>query len=338
MTVGDPEVRKVTALKTVSTTRTFDIEDRLIKFSKWTSALKAVAQLKRVAQRLKMGKKAASPEELLEAENFIIKSVQSQAFEEEISALTNNVSVKGTSPMFKLNPFVDESGVIRVGGRLQKASIPDKVKHPIILPRDSHVSKLLVEYLHDRSKHQGRGITLNEVRSTGYWIIGGSKMIQSLIHKCVICRKLRRNVEEQKMADLPEERTEPSTPFTYCGMDCFGPYTVKKGRKEVKRYGLIITCLCCRGIHVEMLEDMSTDALINALRCFIAIRGPVRQLRCDQGSNFIGARNELKEALKETERIEACLAENQCEFVFNAPTASHAAGIWERQIKQLKVC
>lgn len=77
-------------------------------------------------------------------------------------------------------------------------------------------------------------------------------------------------------------------------MDCFGPFIVKNGRKEVKRYGLLFTCMCTRAIHIEMIDDMTTDAFINGLRCFIAIRGAVRQIRCDQGSNFLGAKNEFE--------------------------------------------
>lgn len=73
------------------------------------------------------------------------------------------------------------------------------------------------------------------------------------------------------MANLPEERTETSPPFTYCGLDYFGPFLVKEGRKEVKRYGLLFTCLCSRGVHVETLDDMTSDAFMNALRMLIAI-------------------------------------------------------------------
>ncbi len=48
--------------------------------------------------------------------------------------------------------------------------------------------------------------------------------------------------------------------------DCFGPFYIKKGRKELKRYGLLFTCMCSRVVHVEMLDYLSTDAFINALR------------------------------------------------------------------------
>lgn len=88
-----------------------------------------------------------------------------------------------------------------------------------------------------------------ELQANGFWVIGGSKTVAKLIFRCVQCRKQRRPPEEQKMPALPKERCETSAPFTFCGMDCFGPFAVKNGRKEMKRYELIITfvLLCLRG-------------------------------------------------------------------------------------------
>lgn len=136
------------------------------------------------------------------------------------------------------------------------------------------------------------------------------------------------------MADLPRERMESAPPFTYTGMDCFGPFYVKEGRKELKRYGLLFTCLCSRAVHIELLDDMTSDAFINALRAFIALRGNVRQLRSDQGTNFVGARGEFVEAVKSMDP--ECLKRLGCEFVMNTPSASHMGGAWERQIRTIR--
>ena len=102
----------------------------------------------------------------------------------------------------------------------------------------------------------------------------------------------------------------------------------------MKRYGLLLTCLCSRAIHLEMLDDMSTDAFINAFRCFIAIRGSVQRVFCDQGSNFVGASNEFRDAAQKTVKEGLSQAfRNETEFIFNHPHASHAGGVWERQIR-----
>lgn len=133
------------------------------------------------------------------------------------------------------------------------------------------------------------------------------------------------------MADLPEERITPTPPFTYSGMDVFGPFHVKEGRKTLKRYGLIFTCLSSRAVHLETLNSMDTDSFINALRRFINRRGKVRVLRSDQGTNFVGANNELSSS-----KIKEFLCKHDCElteFKFNVPHASHMGGVWERMIR-----
>lgn len=89
-----------------------------------------------------------------------------------------------------------------------------------------------------------------------------------------------------------------------------------------------------QGPYTEMIDDMTTDSFINALRAFIGIRGNVRQLRCDQGTNFVGARREFAELMKgmDQERVKAL----GCEFLMNPPAASHMGGVWERQIRTIR--
>ncbi len=143
------------------------------------------------------------------------------------------------------------------------------------------------------------------------------------------------------MADLPADRLEPSPPFTYCAVDFFGPWYIKEGRKELKRYGVLFTCLACRAVHVETSNTLSTDSFINCLRRFLAIRGPIRQMRSDRGTNFVGAERELKEALMELDEdgIRHFLLKENCDlfqFKMNVPSASHMGGVWERQIRSVR--
>ncbi|XP_055366070.1 uncharacterized protein LOC129604298 [Betta splendens] len=334
--VGDPEVKSVQAFATqVSEQR--DVLNRLSRFSTWTRLIKVVARIKRLGCKLEHQSELVTVEERKEAAKVVIKLVQQDTFSQELRLLRKGNSLPRSSPLVRLDPILDD-GLIRVGGRLKASSLDLELKHPVVLPKDSHVTRLILSHYHNQICHQGRNQTLMEIRANGFWVIGGSKSIAKYIHKCVQCRKLRRSTEEQRMSELPKERVEVSAPFTYCGMDCFGPFIIKKGRKECKRYGLILTCLSSRAVHIEMLEDMTTDALINALRCFISLRGAVSQLHCDQGTNFVGAKNEFKEALQQCDfkTLEAFLADKQCEFVFNAPSASHAGGIWERQIRTIR--
>ena len=159
--------------------------------------------------------------------------------------------------------------------------------HPVVLPRKGHITSLLIRHFHERVKHQGRGMTINEMRSNGYWILGCSSAVSDAIYHCVTCRKLRSKTQEQKMADLPFDRVHPAPPFTYCGVDYFGPFIDKERRKELKRYGVIFTCFTSRAVHLEIANSLDTDSFINALRRFLALRGPIRQLRSDRGTNFL---------------------------------------------------
>ena len=102
------------------------------------------------------------------------------------------------------------------------------------------------------------------------------------------------------MADLPEVRVVPEKPpFTFVGVDYFGPLEVKQRRSPVKRYGCFFTCLTTRAVHIEIVHSLDTDSMINALRRFISVRGCPEQIRSDQGSNFTKADKELKEAIEE---------------------------------------
>ena len=296
--------------------------------------------------------------DLESAERAIIRSVQIKAFKEEIATLQKmkeegsdtesrvfvqqrKANMKTCSSLYKLDPFVDVDGILRVGGRLGRASLAEDVKFPIILPRDSHVTMLIIKHFHKRTRHQGKGMTLNEVRSNGYWIISGSSVVANMISSCVKCQRLRGSVQEQRMSDLPEDRLESTPPFTYCAVDYFGPFIVRDGRKELKRYGVLFTCMASRAIHLETANSLETDSFINALRRFISRRGPIRQLRSDMGTNFVGARKELIQALAEMdqEKIKAELLEEQCDwfaFKMNVPAASHMGGAWERQIRSVR--
>ncbi|KAJ8332755.1 hypothetical protein SKAU_G00416510, partial [Synaphobranchus kaupii] len=330
--VGDPEVK---VLRTDAFVRENFLE-RLSRFPDWNTALNIIARIQRLANRDRSG--PISVEDRRIAALALIKAAQREAFEEELKWFSQkSAKLPQTNKIYQLDPIL-ENGLLRVGGRLRKSSASLELKHPIILPREGIVTQLILDDCHKKTQHQGRGQTLNELRASGYWIIGASKVVAKHIKDCVTCRRVRRPIEEQRMADLPVDRVDPSPPFSYTGIDCFGPFYTKQGRKEFKRYGLLFTCLSSRAVHIEMLEDLTTDAFLNALRCFIAIRGAVRQIRCDRGTNFIGAKNELGKGLMELdkERIATYLARKQCDFLMNVPEASHMGGVWERQIRTVR--
>ncbi|MEL7338835.1 MAG: DUF1759 domain-containing protein [Bacteroidota bacterium] len=269
----------------------------------------------------------------------ILRLVQERHFKEELKQLKNGNQVQ--SKILSLNPFIGHDGLIRVGGRIKRADLEYDVIHPILLPKKTAVTTLIIRNCHSKVAHGGRNLTLNEVRSSGFWIMSASSAVRSILYHCVKCRHLRGKVGEQLMSDLPKERLQCAPPFTYCGVDMFGPFVVKKGRTEFKRYGAMFTCFSSRAVHIEVTCSMETDSFILALRRFVARRGNVRSIRSDNGSNFIGAKAELQKAFQEMqhENITRFLANLGADWIIwktNPPAASHHGGVWERQIKSAR--
>ena len=335
----DPEVKKI---KVNKISMQNDILSRLTsRTTKWLKLKRIVATIMQWKNR----RRNIEIDDLQKAELTILKLVQQEAFSEEINMLRKqdraemSYAVKKSSSLHNLNPFLDNEGIVRVGGRLSRSKTEEfNIIHPIILPKKSDVTWMIVRHSHEQVQHGGRGFTMNEVRRRGYWVINCNSFVRHLIWKCVMCRLLRGKTSIQQMADLPQDRLEATAPFTVCGVDYFGPFNIKDGRKELKRYGALFTCFHSRAVHIEASNTLDTDSFIQALRRFISRRGNVRTLRCDNGTNFVGAEKELRQALNQMddERISSFLQLHGGDWIGwqrNPPASSHFGGVWERQIR-----
>ena len=121
--------------------------------------------------------------------------------------------------------------------------------------------------------------TLQEIRNSGIWIINWNWLVQHVIYNCVKCRSMRGRIDQQIIVDLPKDRVNEAPPFTYCGVDLFGPFLVKERWSEMKRYGALFTYLASRAVHIEVVASMETDSLIMALLRVIARRGNIRTIK-----------------------------------------------------------
>ena len=191
--------------------------------------------------------------ELNNAEFEILRYVQSRCFREELGCLKQadqqatssrqNV-LKKSSNIFKLDPILTQ-GLIRVGGRLQRAPIDTDAMHPVLLPKKHHVVKLLIQHCHHVAGHSGLEYTSSLTRQR-YWIINARSAVRNILNECFSCRTLQAPTAQQKLASLPEDRVTPSKPsFTFTGVDCFGSFQARRGRTKVKRYGVIFTSYPC---------------------------------------------------------------------------------------------
>lgn len=266
---GDAEVRpKVTSLKTKVGNSRLGVE-RFARFSRWISLTKAIARLTCMASTFSSSKRdhtGVNADDLEHAKKLIIKEVERESFDEEIAALRGGSQLPKSSSIVGLDPYLDDEGLLRVGSRL-RASKLDESKHPIIIKKSQHVATLLVRHHHSEVVHQGRHFTEGAIRSAGIWIVGGKRLVSSVIYKCVTCRKLRGKQQVQKMADLPADRLEPGPPFTNVGVDTFGPWEVttrrtRGGQANNKRWAVLFTCFTTRAVHIEVVEELPPSLML----------------------------------------------------------------------------
>ncbi len=140
------------------------------------------------------------------------------------------------------------------------------------------------------------------------------------------------------MADLPPSRLRLFQPAFYStGVDCFGPYLIKIGRRHEKRWGIIFKCLTTRAVYLDLLYQMDSDSFLMALQRFISRRGKPFEIISDQGTNFRGCERALQEDFAALHpSLQEQLASHQIRFKFNPPGASHYGSCWEREIRSLK--
>ena len=343
----DPELKQIQKVCHASASVVVSVEEIFSRYSDWKKLKTTIAWLLRYRNNLRKARKivvmskAIPPltvDEMQESENQILKYLQRKYYADEMQALTKDKTVKQSSQLVRLDPFLDENGVLRVGGRLTFSELDFNKKHQVLVPRDSNVASLLINHFHSIAGHVGRVHVLALLRER-YWITKANSLVRSVLNNCFQCRKQHGALGQQKMADLPSDRvTSGMPPFSFVGIDYFGPFMVKRGRSSIKRYGVLFTCLNLRAIHIEIAHTLDTSSFIQALRRFISRRGPVVEIRSDNGTNFVGANKELKELIHKWNQnsIHTFLLQKQIKWIFNTPAASHHGGVWERSIRSVR--
>ena len=297
------------------------------RYSNWPRLCRVTAYCFRFIRNTKSHSVSANPllpEEIESAERYWVKEVQRELgnWKEQYKELT---------------PF-EKDGVVRVGGRLARSPLTYDESHPVLLPADHVISNLIVRDCHNRVLHAGRERTLCETRRK-FWILRGRNLVKKVLRDCVTCRKLRQYPYSTLMANLPPERLQLfSPPFSVTGVDLFGPFWLKYGRnKKIKSWGAVFTCATVRAIHLEIVQDLSAEAFLHALRRFAAHHEWPMTMISDNGTSFVGAESELKRIFKEEkQQIEDFIVTRKIKWKFNTPQSPHQGGFFESMVKLTK--
>ncbi|XP_076248135.1 uncharacterized protein LOC143187841 [Calliopsis andreniformis] len=320
--------------------------DFLFRFQSWRKLLRVTAYClrwrrpSRVNQRSNAGQ-VIEAAEMRNAAERLARHIQGSHFAEEYRCLKNHRSIPVKSPLKSLNPFLDDKDVLRVGGRLENATLAWETKHPIILPKH-YVSTLIIRQCHVDTLHGGLQLTLHTVRQN-YWILGCRNAAKTVVNKCMRCVRWRGNTSTQIMQHLTPERCRPSRAFDNCGVDYAGPYRVRdsagRGKTAHKAYIAVFVCYATRAVHIELVHDYTTSAFLAALDRFVARRGIPSCIFSDNGTNFVGADRELQQHCRAV--FSATDTHNKCgaigiQWRFNPPSAPHFGGMQEAGVKSVK--
>lgn len=287
------------------------------------------------------------PVEIERAEFSIIRIIQQEHFGAEIKALSKDSGqVSTTSKLFRLHPFIDKRGLLRVGGRLKNTmSIDWFQRHQIVLPADCMFTKLLVRNEHEKLLHGGPQAVLFSIRLR-YWPLNARNTIRKIIHDCVRCFRQRPIMVQPIMANLPNDRIEPARPFLKCGVDFAGPFMLKSSlcRKAslIKGYACIFVCFVTKAVHIELASGLSTQDFLHVLNRFFDRRGKCKVIYSDNATNFVGANRHLKEVNElfksesHQKKVQEYLTNDRIEWKFIPPRSPHFGGLWESAVKSMK--
>lgn len=310
------------------------------RVSTWTRLLRIVIFVLRFVKKLPT-KFDISHLEI--AEFAIIKDLQRVYFANEIAKCKAG---KQLPPAFrKLNAFVDENDILRVGGRLTNAEIAYDSRHPILLPRRDHIVNLIIEYHHRKNLHTGPQLLMSILRQK-YWIMSARNIVRNRVQKCNICFRTRPTNQFPIMASLPACRVNEAKAFCHTGVDYCGPLSIVihrgRGVRSVRSYICLFVCLVTKSVHLELSPYLSTESFLNALRRFLARRGPISTIYSDRGTNFVGAKSyldnmyELLDSEEYRDKFANELRDKRIQFSFNPAASPHMGGIWEANVRSVK--
>lgn len=322
------------------------MESIVNRSSKFIKSVRVGAWIKRFCKNIQLQiqgemkiKEELTKDEMMNAEYMIVKELQKSSFPSEYERLLSRGNIELSSDLRTLNPYIDNVGLLRVGGRLDNANVlSEDAKRPIILPKSHRFSRLLVEFYHAKNCHQNTANVIGDVREK-YGIPSLRKLVLSVESQCPACKIRKAKPVQPQMGALPVDRVTPFVrPFTYTGVDLFGPFNVSIRRRHEKRWVVLFTCMTVRAIHLEVVSDLSTDSFLLSLRNFVNRRGVPVQIRSDNGRNFVGIDKELRNEFYFMDYNEIIRTSTPLgiKWIFNTPSDPSAGGVWERLIQSVK--
>jgi hypothetical protein len=272
-----------------------------------------------------------------EAERRLILNEQRKYYSDQISYLKDKTTRSTSSVVRQLDLFLDKEGLLRCAGRYKYSNLSFRQRYPILLPKESQLTVLIIEDRHRRVKHAGVKTTLTEVRED-FWIPRGRRMVKNIINKCIICRKLAaKPFKAPGPPPLPPMRLSDMPPFTNAGVDFAGPiYCRERGSKEAyKSYIALFTCASTRAVSLELVPNMTAHSFKNAMIRFVSNRGIPHVMISDNAKTFLKTAGDLNCFISRSPNKEF-LEDNRITWLFYLERSPWWGGFIERMVGSVK--
>ena len=273
--------------------------------------------------------------------DYWVSVVQRECFRTEWEQLTTGRTISNSSALIKaLGLYIDPlDNLIHCRGRLQHCEADHRIKFPVLLPRHSWLTTLLVRQFHIQCLHGGVADTLASLREQ-YWLPKGRQVIKSLIKNCVVCKAIEgKSLKLPSPPPLPKERVVHLEPFRTVGVDYSGPITITLTEDGIPRkyYICLFTCATTRAVHLEMAKDLTSVTFLHLLRRFVARRSTPKTILSDNATNFTATSKFLKELYNDP-LVKTHCHDRNIDWKFLPPGAPWMGGFYERMIGSVKNC
>ena len=304
---------------------TFSTLKRLVNVTAWIRRFIENVKAKREKRELNL--EGLSAEELSYAERLWIKSAQE--------------TLKGDSSFEKTRMqlgIIEMEGIMVCRGRLERSDLELESKYPIYLPKEHKFVELLVLDCHSRVFHCGLKSTLAEFRAR-FWISKGRQFVKKILKRCFICRKMEgRPFKSPPTAAIPDFRVTEAAPFSNIGIDFAGPLYVKENKgNSSKTYVCLFVCCVTRGLHLELVQNLTAYAFLNCFRRFCARRGTPRIINSDNAKTFQSSANLLRK-FRADDRVREFSESQRISWRFNLQLSPWQGGHYERMVRSIKRC
>ena len=237
--------------------------------------------------------------------NFLLRAEQRSNFPEVFNYFYMDIHTAKEMPNIvqQLNLYIDKKGLLRVGSKFLRKSGVDVRYCPILLPKNSTLTNLIISSYHTGMCHSGIYGTLNQMRKK-YWLSNCFSQVKKVLSACVHCKRMNGRTVKLNQGMYRDFRLDPpNIPFSTIAIDYAGPYSVQMGTEKTKVYVLVITCLFSRAVNLKVSINLTVEEFLRSFQLHCHEHGLPSYVLSDLGSQIVAGADIIKNFLNDPSTV-----------------------------------